>query len=181
MIIFAETDRLLLREILLTDVDSIFELDSDPDVHTYLGNKPLKDKAQSLEIIKYIRQQYVDNGIGRWAMIEKETNAFLGWTGIKFKKKPPNNHSNYYDLGYRIIKKYWGKGYATESALASLTYGFQRLKLKEIYAAAHVDNKSSNNVLKKVGMQHSESFLYDDALHNWYHLDRNQWNNNQKS
>ncbi len=181
MMIFAETDRLLLREILLTDVDGIFELDSDPDVHTYLGNKPLKNRAQALEVIKYIRQQYVENGIGRWAMIDKKTNAFMGWTGLKLENKPTNNYINYYDLGYRMIKKYWGKGYATESAEASLTYGFQMLKLKDIYAAAHIENRGSNNVLKKVGMQHSGTFLYDNALHNWYHLDCKQWNQNKKS
>ncbi|WP_339610036.1 GNAT family N-acetyltransferase [uncultured Planktosalinus sp.] len=179
MTIFAETDRLVLRELLLTDVDGIYALDSDPDVHTYLGNKPLKNKAQALEVIKYIRQQYEDHGIGRWAMIEKETNTFLGWTGIKLEKTPTNNYTNYYDLGYRIIKKYWGKGYATESAVASLAYGFQQLKLKDIYGAAHIDNTASNKVLTKVGMQASGEFLFDNEPHHWYHLNRDQWKRQQ--
>lgn len=99
MEIYVETERLILREILLTDIDGLFELDSDPKVHQYLGNKPVKDKKQIENIIKSIREQYVENGIGRWAIIEKSTNNFLGWTGLKLEKNTVNNHTNYYDLG----------------------------------------------------------------------------------
>ena len=84
MKIFAETKRLILREILLTDIDGMFELDSDPEVHRYLGNKPVSDKDQIIKVINFIRQQYLDNGIGRWAIIDKKTNNFIGWTGLKF-------------------------------------------------------------------------------------------------
>ena len=72
MKIFIETKRLILREILPTDVDGLFELDSDPEVHKYIGNKPIKDKNQIIDIINFIRQQYKDNGIGRWAIIDKK-------------------------------------------------------------------------------------------------------------
>ena len=56
-----------------------------------------------------IRQQYIDNGIDRWAIINKETNDFIGWTGLKFVTETTNNHINFYDLGYRLIEKYWAK------------------------------------------------------------------------
>lgn len=94
MKIFAETERLILREILPTDIEGLFELDSDPEVHKYLGNKPVKDKKQIAEIINFIRQQYIDNGIGRWAIIDKETNHFMGWTGLKFVTEEINKHKN---------------------------------------------------------------------------------------
>lgn len=74
-----------------------------------------------------IRQQYIDNGIGRWAIIEKKTNDFIGWTGLKFVTDLTNNHKHYNDLGYRLRKKYWGKGIATETAFASLSYAFDKL------------------------------------------------------
>src|SRR5690606_25147557 len=119
MEIFVETKRLILREILPTDIDGFFELDADPEVHRYLGNKPVKNKQQVVDVINFIRQQYLDNGIGRWAMIEKETNNFIGWAGLKLEKIKINNHINYYDLGYRLIRKHWGKGFATEGATAS--------------------------------------------------------------
>jgi len=84
MKIFAETERLLLREMFPSDVDGMYELDSDPDVHRYLGNKPVIDKDQIIDVINLIRQQYIDNGIGRWAIIDKKNNEFIGWTGLKF-------------------------------------------------------------------------------------------------
>src|SRR6476660_5829932 len=119
MKIFAETERFILREILPTDVDGFFELDSDPDVHRYLGKNPVKDKNQIVNTIAFIRQQNADNGIGRWAIVDKNTNEFIGWAGLKWVTEFTNKHKNYYDLGYRLRKKFWGKGIATETAIAS--------------------------------------------------------------
>jgi ribosomal-protein-alanine N-acetyltransferase len=71
MKIFAETERLILREIVPSDLDGMFELDSDPEVHQYLGNKTVSDKNQIAQTINFVRQQYTDRGIGRWAIIDK--------------------------------------------------------------------------------------------------------------
>lgn len=73
MKIFAETERLVLREITLTDIEGMFKLDSDSEVHKYLGNNHVKEKEQIIDVINFIRQQYIDNRIGRWAIIEKQT------------------------------------------------------------------------------------------------------------
>jgi ribosomal-protein-alanine N-acetyltransferase len=85
MKIHIETQRLLIREIRDEDVNGIFELDTDPEVHKYLGNKPITSMEQAATLIKFIQQQYRENGIGRWAVIEKETNNFIGWTGLKLR------------------------------------------------------------------------------------------------
>jgi ribosomal-protein-alanine N-acetyltransferase len=176
MQIFAETKRLILRELLPSDELGMFELDSDKDVHRFLGNQPLEHIDQVKEIIKNVRQQYIDNGIGRWAVIEKETNQFIGWAGLKLIKELTNNHIYHYDLGYRLIKKYWGKGYATESASAALDYGFENFGPDCIYAMTHVDNKSSGNVLKKIGFKYIETFDYNDSMiKNWYQITREEW------
>lgn len=178
MKIFTETERLILREVLPTDTDGFFELDSDPEVHKYLGNKPIQNKSQAEEIITFIRNQYIDNGIGRWAMVEKSTNSFIGWTGLKLVTEKINNQSNYHDLGYRLIRKFWGKGYATESAIASLNYGFTNLNLHEIVGIAHINNTASNAILKKTGFRFVKQFEYDHATHNWYCINKNEWKNN---
>ena len=175
MRIFVETERLILREILPTDADGLFQLDSDPCVHRYLGNKPVENKEQTIAAINFIRQQYVDNGIGRWAIIDKESNNFIGWTGLKLVRELTNNHINYYDLGYRLIQKYWGQGFATETAKASLNYGFEKLNLSEIYAMADSQNIKSNNVLTKIGLRFIETFDLDGIRHNWYKIDKIEW------
>lgn len=172
MKIFAETERLILREILPTDVDGLFELDSDPEVHKYLGDEPVTSKEQVIDDISFIRQQYIDHGIGRWAIIDKRTKEFMGWSGLKFITVETNKHKNYYDLGYRLIKRYWGQGIATETAFASLEYAFDTLKLDEVYAIADCENIGSNKILKKVGLHFIETFSLDGVMLNWYKINR---------
>lgn len=172
MKIFAETERLILRELMDNDDAGMFELDSDAGVHKYLGNKPVTSIEQSREAINYIRSQYKENGIGRWAVIEKATGSFAGWSGLKLCTTEINNHRNFYDIGYRLIRKHWGKGYATESAMAALKYGFGELGLKEIYGMADAGNAASNHVLRKIGLTFIETFYDDGILHNWYKIKR---------
>ena len=175
MKIFIETERLLLREILSTDEKGLFELDSNPKVHTYLGNNAVENMGQIREVIKKIRQQYIDNGIGRWAIIDKETNDFIGWTGLKFVTEITNNHINFYDLGYRLIEKYWGKGIATETTKATLKYAFEKLNLTEIFGMCDIGNASSKNVLEKTGLKFIETFDFDGRKHNWLRITKDEW------
>jgi len=165
--IFTETKRFILRALTPNDATDMLMLDSDPDVHQYLGKKPISTLEESLSNIDLIRKQYVENGIGRWAIIEKQSNCFVGWAGLKLIKEMTNNHINYYDLGYRLIKKYWGQGIATEVALASLNYGFNVLKQNNIYAIADINNHASVHVLEKIGFSKIEIFLYDNQMHHW--------------
>ncbi len=178
--IFAETERFILREILPSDVEGMFELDSDADVHQYLGNNPVSKSQQSLEMIYFIRQQYLDHGIGRWAIIDKSTNVFVGWSGLKFVTDLTNNHQNYYDLGYRLIKKYWGQGIATETAIASVEYAFDKIGANEVYAMVDFENHNSQKILKKVGLNPIESFDFDGIKHDWFKIDRVQFEKSVK-
>jgi len=170
MEIFAETERIILREILPTDRDGLFAVDSDPDVNIFLGKKPVEKIEQIDEIIKFIRKQYVDNGIGRWALIEKHTNNFIGWCGLKLVRELTNNHINYYDLGYRLNKSYWGRGFATEAAKATLRYGFDNMKLNDIYAMTDSQNIASRNVIEKIGLKYVDTFKFDNTDHDWFEI-----------
>lgn len=174
MRIYKETERLLLREILPDDLHGLYELDSNPEVHKYLGNKPITSIEHAKDAIQYIRNQYKDHGIGRWAVIDKSTSEFMGWAGLKLVTKKINDHISFYDLGYRLIPRYWGKGIATEASLASLDYGFNELELTTIYGMADCDNAGSNKVLRKVGLSFINEFEYDGIKHNWYEITKKQ-------
>lgn len=165
---FIETPRLLIREIVPEDEAGMFELDSDAEVHRYLGNIPVTDIAQIREVIAFIRQQYIDNGIGRWAMEEKATGQFIGWTGLKLETRTVNGYSNFYDLGYRLIRRCWGLGYATEGAKASLHYGFEQMGLTAVYGRADVANVASRQVLLKCGLRHTGTFEDDGTPTDWF-------------
>ena len=167
-----ETERFLIRPLIAEDATGIFELDSNPKVHTYLGNDPIKTLAEAEKVIKLIQKQYKDLGIGRWAIIEKSTGNFVGWTGFKYIVEPTNGKVNYYDLGYRLIEIYWGKGIATETAKACLKYAFEVLKLEEVYGICDVENAGSKNVLQKCGFELKETFIYDGTPHYWFEIKR---------
>lgn len=166
MQILIETERLLIRELLPTDAEGMFEMESDPIVHRYVGNKPITTIEESRAVIEFVRQQYADYGIGRWAVLEKATNDFVGWLGFKWMQGPVNGHTNFYDFGYRLTRKHWGKGYASEGSKAAMKYGQEQLGFKNIYAMTDVDNKASRRVLEKTGLQYVETFAYD-AEPNW--------------
>ncbi|WP_337967053.1 GNAT family N-acetyltransferase [uncultured Flavobacterium sp.] len=165
-----ETERLLLREIQMSDVDGIFELESNPNVHLYVGNKPITHIDQSRAYIEFIHKQYKDFGTGRWAVILKETNEFLGWSGIKFITNEINNHKDFYEIGYRFIEKHWGKGYATEAGKAFVDYAFNVMKVDALYAYADAGNENSRRILEKLGLRYVNSFEYEEELEVWYEL-----------
>ncbi len=170
-----ETERLILREFLYTDEDGLFELDSNPNVHTYLGKNPVQNKEQVRKNIESLHKQYIDNGIGRWAVIDKFTGEFIGWSGLKLIKEPMNNHIDFYEIGYRFIEKYWGKGIATETTFASLNYAFEIIQTEIVYAICDIENKGSKNVLQKSGLTLIETFDYEGVEHNWFRITRNEW------
>lgn len=164
-----ETDRLLLREFLPSDDFAMFELDSDPEVHLYLGNNPAKSIYDSRKNISNIRQQYLENGIGRWAVFIKETGEFAGWSGLKLERNV-NGHLSFYDLGYRFKPKFWNHGIASESAKAFVTFGFEELKLSKICAYVSAKHKASQHVLQKCGLQYVSTFIYEGEEHLWYEI-----------
>ncbi len=169
-----ESERLNYRPIEISDAKALFEMDNNPNVHLFLGNEPVKTIDEVFDYIKNIQNQYIKNGIGRFAIAIKKNNEVIGWAGIKFITEPENNHVNFYDLGYRLQEKHWKKGFALEAAKAWLEYGFEVMKIKKMYASAHVDNIGSNKILQKIGMKENGQFYYDDLLCNWYELENNK-------
>ena len=173
MDLIIETDRLIFRELKLSDAEAFFAMDSNPKVHQYLWNKPVQKIEETIEVIDFVRKQYEDNGIGRFAMISKESNEFIGWAGLKYNTEEVNKKVNFYDIGYRLDEKFWGKGYASEATFAWLNYAFKTMNVKTIEAAAHNENGASNRILLKIGMQMTEQYLEDGVSWNWYQLENN--------
>ena len=170
---YIETERLILRDMSMSDLEGMFELDSNPKVHQYLGNKPVKTIKESEEMIHSITAQYNERGIGRFSVVLKSSGAFIGWSGIKFNtgdNEVIGNKRDFYDVGYRFIEQYWNQGYGYESAKAALEFGFKELNLKTIVGAAETENIASNKILEKIGLQYTETFPLDDVMIHWYEL-----------
>ena len=148
MQIIFETPRLRLRRFTEADAPLILQLNSDPEVIKYVHEHPLETEADAKNIIvNIIMPQYLRD-LGRWAMFSKADNEFIGWCGLKFLAE-----KNEIDLGYRLNKRSWGMGYATEAATHALEYGFNTLQLPLVHGKAHVENIASLKVLEKIGMK----------------------------
>lgn len=169
MTIHAETERFYLRDIDEGDLEGMFEMDSDPEVHRYLGNQPVTDREFIRFVINNIRKQYDTLGIGRWAIAHKDTNEFMGWAGLKLEKGM-NGREEFYDLGYRLPRKHWGKGIATEVSKASVRHAFEVMGLPEIFGVTDARHTASGAVLLKSGLRFVNTFNYEELPHHWYEM-----------
>ncbi|WP_417290276.1 GNAT family N-acetyltransferase [Corallibacter sp.] len=151
-----ETNRLYLREFTIEDAEHFFYMNNDFDVIKHTGDTPF-DSINDAKMFLKDYNQYKLHGMGRWAVCLKEDNTFLGWCGLKYHPK-----EKLVEVGYRFYKKFWNNGYATESAKASIKYGFENLKLKDIYAHCHIDNLASQKVIEKCGLSFLNNGIYDN-------------------
>lgn len=173
-----ETNRLIMRPFEERDAEDLFLLDSNPDVMKYVGGVVSTKIEQSQQMIEFIQKQYKENGVGRLAVIEKSTNTLIGWSGLKYLTSEINGMKNVYELGYRFLPEYWGKGYATETARAALNYAFNEIKTDVVYAMAVTENTGSNRVLQKLGFEELGTFLDDSDLCYWYRLKKENYKQN---
>jgi len=148
-----ETERLILRPFTMDDVAAAYEMNLDPEVSKYTHDGGVQERE---EIEKRIQEDvlgdYNRNGYGRFAVVEKQDNCFIGFSGLKYLPDFAQT-----DLGYRFVRKYWGKGIAIEAGVASLDFGFNTLKLQEIIAIALEGNKASFRVMEKLGFTYQNS------------------------
>ncbi len=149
------TSRLYLRRFQASDDKDFFLLNSDQDVIRYTGDSPFENiTAANLFLRNY--NHYEQYGYGRWAVINKIQNQFIGWCGLKY-----SSELDEVDIGFRFFKKFWNQGFATEAAAASLHYGFDHLGLEQIVGRAMKANTASVRVLEKLGMRYLEDRIMD--------------------
>ena len=146
MRIILTTSRLYLRQFECNDAKNLFALNNDQEVIKYTGDEPFQSEADALGFINNYKH-YDMHGFGRWSVVIKESDKFIGWCGLKL------NEENDIDIGFRFFKKYWNQGYATESAKAVLDYGFNVLKIDTIIGRVAPKNIASVKILEKLGME----------------------------
>jgi ribosomal-protein-alanine N-acetyltransferase len=142
-----ETERLVLRPFQLGDEEALFAMNTHPDVIRYAGNTPFA----SLEVARdtltnVIFKDYEVRGYGRFALVLKGTGKVIGFSGVKYITDIEET-----ELGYRLMPEHWGKGLATESAVASINFARDTLGLQRLVALVHPDNLGSANVVQKMG------------------------------
>ncbi len=151
MDVFLETERVLLRRFTEADADNLAALDDDPEVMRYLtGGPPTPRDVIEREILPaYLRYYERGDRYGYWAAIEKATGDFLGW----FHFRPGEGAGpGEVELGYRLRRVAWGKGYGTEVSRALIRKGFTELGVQRVVASTYEHNVASRRVMEKAGM-----------------------------
>jgi RimJ/RimL family protein N-acetyltransferase len=150
--VFLETDRLILRRFTMDDVDRLVELDSDPLVMRYIsgGAATPREEIENDYLPAWLGYYARFAGFGFWAAHERSSGDFIGW--FHFRSRP-GQAADDIELGYRLRRSAWGKGYATEGARALIDTGFRDLGVQRVFATTMVVNMASRRVMEKAGLK----------------------------
>ena len=148
-----ETKRLRLRPVDSDDAENLMTLNGDPEVMKYLGPeyKTLEETKKVLPLVVERNDRY-DGKLGVLAAHEKESGEFIGWYILRPDKEKADDLQNL-EIGYRLRKKHWGKGYATEGSLMLFDVAKEQYQAKRVYGIAMKANEKSIKVLSKVGLR----------------------------
>jgi RimJ/RimL family protein N-acetyltransferase len=175
------TDRLVLRQWKDSDYEPFAALNADPAVMEHFPAPMTREASDGF--VDRISADLDRRGFGLWALEVRETGEFIGFTGLSV----PSFEAHFtpaVEVGWRLAKGAWGKGYATEAALASLAYGFGPAGLDEIVSFTATPNIPSQRVMQRIGMTHDEAGDFDHPRlepghrlerHLLYRITRAQW------
>ncbi|GAB2774953.1 GNAT family N-acetyltransferase [Amycolatopsis magusensis] len=179
---YLETERLTLRRITESDAPLLVELDSDPEVMRYLtGGVPTSlDRVKTHFLPRMLEHPKRNPGYGFFIAHEKATGEFLGWFHLRPDLDAP---ADVPELGYRLRRAAWGKGYATEGSRALIEKAFTELGAKRVFAGTMAVNQGSRRVMEKAGLRYVRTFFGDwpeqieGSEHGdvEYALDRSEW------
>jgi len=157
MQVFLETRRLVLRRFTVADADDLVSLDADPDVMRFVtGGVPTsRDEIENEVLPAFVGYYQRYEGFGFWAAVEKVTGEFLGW--FHFRPRPGAGPGEV-ELGYRLRRSAWGKGYATEGSRALIAKGFTEFGVQRVVAEAMAVNVASRRVMEKAGLKLVRTF-----------------------
>jgi RimJ/RimL family protein N-acetyltransferase len=164
--VFLETERLSLRRFTPADLDALVELDSDPDVMRYLSGTPTPREVLERDILPTFLTYRGD--LGFYAVIEKAGGTFVGWIGLR----PTTDRAA--ELGYRLRRPVWGRGYATEGSRALIAKAFTEFGVERITATTYEENVASRRVMEKCGLRFVRAFRVsaeDLAASDTFHTD----------
>jgi RimJ/RimL family protein N-acetyltransferase len=165
-----ETERLLLRPHVQSDLETVYLMVSDPEIRRFFPEGPDIKRENVLASLPRRIGFWKDNGFGQFGVFEKAGGKMAGYCGLKFLDDTAE-----VEIYYGFFRHSWGKGYATESATAALRFGFEETPLERIVAVTHTENYASQKVLKKIGLKHEkQSFSYDMEV-NYFSIERENY------
>lgn len=143
-----ETERLVLREIVRSDAEAMFELFGDPEVTRYNDVDTLHELREAGELIDFVQDRFSHKAGMRWAITLKTQEAkLIGTCGFNAWQR----YNNCAEIGYDLMRRCWGQGIMTEALGAMIRFGFENMALNRIEADVTIGNDGSARVLQKLG------------------------------
>ncbi|GIF72433.1 GNAT family N-acetyltransferase [Asanoa siamensis] len=146
-----ETERLTLRGWRDADLDALAAINADPEVMRYILDGSVRDRQRTSQDLRAMIRGWDERGFGLFAVDVRETGAFVGWAGLAVPEFLPEVMPAV-EIGWRLAREAWGRGYATEAAAASLQFAFDDCALDRVISIRHVDNTRSARVMAKLGL-----------------------------
>lgn len=171
--LITQTERLTLRVPTMDDVDVLAAYWSDPETMKYIGKAGTGwTREQVVERIERAMRFCSEHGMTFWTVVENESGTVIGQGGLV----PIEFNGPEIELGYRLGKPHWGKGYATEIARASAAYGFERFGHDRLVAVSYPENIASRMVLEKTGFEERGlTDVYYEVTCMHFELTRERW------
>jgi len=160
MIIDIETPRLLLRRWRETDFDAFAKINANKDVMRFFPD--VYDKERTKQLYDIIQEEFQELEYGLYAVEEKSSGNFIGFIGFHWARFDVD-FCPCVEIGWRLDKDYWNRGYATEGAKACLKHGFARLGFDRVYSFTAVENVPSQRVMQKIGMRVYKYFEHPEV------------------
>ena len=153
------TRRLILRPWREADLGPFAAMNADPAVMEFFP-RPL-DREESDLAVARIREHFDRHGFGPWAVEVPGIADFIGFVGLAVVSRFEAPFTPAVEVGWRLARAHWGRGYATEAARAALAFGFDELELDEIVSFTVPANVRSRAVMERLGMTHSPDDDFD--------------------
>jgi RimJ/RimL family protein N-acetyltransferase len=147
-----KTLRLALRQLQPADAEVLHRIYQSDGVLRYFPNPNPPPLERVQRFVAGQQSHWEKHGYGNWGVLPEGAQDIIGWAGLQYL--PELNET---EVGFLLDRPHWGKGYATEAALASLRFGFERCGLDHIIALVHPDNLASRRVIEKCGMAYAET------------------------
>jgi RimJ/RimL family protein N-acetyltransferase len=146
-----ETSRLILRRPVPEDVGRLAEMNADPDVMKYIGDGRVRTFQQTAAGIQRAISDWDEHGYGLFSMNRRDTGDYVGWVTLAEPAFLPEVLPAV-EIGWRLARRHWGQGFATEGAREVLRFGFESCGLDEIVSIRHIENDASRRVMEKLGL-----------------------------
>ena len=159
LVIRLESERVLLREWQEDDLEPWVALNLDSENLRYFP-RTYSDEESRASFTR-ISDSLKESKYGLWAAEEKSSKEFMGFIGLAKAELPGVSFMPCHEIGWRLDKRYWGKGYATEAAKVALAYGLTELNIPTIYSFTSIQNFPSIGVMKKIGLRERPELSFE--------------------